>query len=195
MDVRCLGGFGLIKKLLFALLLCAASSSFAATVLPMVLDEIVDSSAVAFQGICTGNRTERDPLTNLVVTYTTFDVKEVIKGNVQKTHVIKQIGGVMPSGEASYLVHGIPKFAVGEEYVLFLAGVSSAGFSSPIGLSQGKFSIEQGDSGKMVSNGRDMRELTAKMPQADSLAIKEGSRKIGLDDLKRLTRARVENFK
>ena len=185
----------MIKKLLFACLFCAASSSFAASVLPMVLDEIVDSSAVAFQGICTGNRTERDPLTNLVVTYTTFDVKEVIKGNVQKTHVIKQIGGVMPSGEVSYRVHGIPKFAVGEEYVLFLAGVSSAGFSSPMGLSQGKFTVEQGDSGKMVSNGRDMRELTAKMPQADSLAIKEGSRKIGLDDLKRLTRARVENLK
>lgn len=135
----------------------------AASVLPLFLDEMVDTSAVAFQGTCTGNRTERDPATHLVVTYTTFEVHDVLKGNVGATHEIKQVGGTLAAENLRYRVEGIPTFTVGEEYVVFLAGVSSAGFSSPIGLEQGRFSIRAQAAGRSVSNGRDLREMTSRM--------------------------------
>ncbi|MEQ1518832.1 MAG: hypothetical protein ABL931_20315 [Usitatibacteraceae bacterium] len=73
-----------------ALSLGVAYPAGAASVRPMLLDEIIDTSAVAFQGTCVANRSERDPLTNYIVTYTTFEVRDVIKGGVPTTHVIKQ---------------------------------------------------------------------------------------------------------
>lgn len=163
----------------------------AASVRELLLDEIIDTATIAFQGTCTGNRTERDTLTNFVVTYTTFDVKDVLKGTVQATHVIKQIGGVMPAGELSFRVHGVPTFVVGRDYVVFLAGVSSAGFSSPIGLAQGKFTVEENPSGKSVSNGRDFRELTARMPRVGLSEDAAPAQRLGLDEFKRLARTRV----
>ena len=163
----------------------------AASVRELQLDEIIDTSTVAFQGTCTGNRTERDPLTNFVVTYTTFDVKDVLKGAVQTTHTIKQIGGKMPAGELSFHVDGVPTFVVGEDYVVFLAGVSSAGFSSPIGLAQGNFMVQKNATGKTVTNGRDFRELTARMPLTILPGEEAMAASIDLDKFKQVARARV----
>lgn len=185
----------MFKKTLVACLLplalsLAAIPSQAATVLALMLDEIIDTSAVAFQGTCTANRTERDPSTNYVVTYTTFDVSDVLKGDVKATHTIKQIGGIMPAGEASFRVHGVPTFTVGEDYVVFLAGVSSAGFSSPIGLGQGRFTVQQGATGKTVTNGRDFREMSSLTAQTVTDA---SGRQLGLDAFKQLARTRVRS--
>jgi hypothetical protein len=124
----------------------------------------------------------------MVVTYTTFDVKDVIKGNVSPTHTIKQIGGVMPGGEASYRVHGIPTFTVGEEYVVFMAGVSKSGFSSPIGLSQGKFSVKQGKTGKSITNGTDFRVTASRMANAAIPVTDAPARQLDLDEFKKLAR-------
>ena len=183
----------MIKRLLLVCLLVFpfTNSTHAASVLPLILDEIIDTSAVAFQGICTGNRTARDPVTNFVVTYTTFEVKDVLKGNVGATHVIKQIGGIMPAGELSFRVPGVPTFAVGQEYVVFLAGVSSAGFSSPIGLSQGQFTVQQGETGKTVSNGRNFSEMAARVPIEDPEVSRPTAHKLGLEEFKQIARQRV----
>jgi hypothetical protein len=192
----------MLKQLLVACLLglALAGPAGAASVLPLLLDEIIDTATVAFQGTCIDNRTERETRTNLVVTYTTFAVKDVLKGAVQGTHVIKQIGGKMPAGdELSFRVDGVPTFVIGEDYVVLLAGVSAAGFSSPIGLAQGKFTVQQDASGQRVSNGRDFREMTAGMPSA---ALPEATarvlaaatapvRDLGLDEFKQLVRARA----
>jgi hypothetical protein len=191
----------MLKQLLVACLLglALAGPAGAASVRPLLLDEIIDTATVAFQGTCIDNRTERETQTNLVVTYTTFAVKDVLKGAVQATHVIKQIGGKMPAGELSFRVDGVPTFVVGEDYVVLLAGVSAAGFSSPIGLAQGKFTVQQDASGQRVSNGRDFREMTAGMPSAvlpEATARVLGAatapvRDLGLDEFKQLVRARA----
>jgi hypothetical protein len=99
---------------------------------------------------------ERDPQTNLVVTYTTFAVEDVLKGTVPATHTIKQIGGNLAAEGTTLRVEGIPTFVVGQNYVVFLAGVSSAGFSSPIGLGQGRFSVRL-DAGRHHGQARARR--------------------------------------
>jgi len=63
------------------------------SVLPLYLDEIVNDAAIAFQGKSIENHSERDPQTNSIVTYSTFEVQEVLKGEVGAMHTIKQIGG------------------------------------------------------------------------------------------------------
>ncbi len=167
--------------------------SHATTVLPMSLNEIIDNAPVVIHGICTGNRTERDPVTNLIVTYTSFDVRDVLKGDAKATHTIKQIGGTLAGGEQSYQAQGIPTFVVGQEYVVYLAGVSSAGFSSPIGLSQGRFTVEQTDAGKMASNGSSLR--SASESAGDGVSARPAqARRLALDELKQATRARSSSL-
>jgi hypothetical protein len=178
--------------------LALAGMAGAASVRPLALGEIIDTAAVAFEGTCIGNRTEREANTNFVVTYTTFAVKDVLKGDVRETHVIKQIGGKMPDGQPSFRVDGVPTFALGESYIVFLAGVSSGGFSSPIGLAQGNFRVLPDAAGARVSNGRDFRALTADLPSAtlpDAVAALRASPRpvqhLGLEEFKQLVRART----
>jgi hypothetical protein len=162
-------------KRLAAVLGCALAfmpQAHATSVLPLYLEELVDMSTVAFEGTCTGNRTEKDAQTGYVVTYTTFAVSDVLKGSVGTTREIKQIGGTLPDEKLQYRVEGIPTFAVGADYVVFLAGVSSAGFSSPIGLQQGKFTVKTQGTARKVSNGRDFNEMTARIAPAAPNAAK-----------------------
>ena len=179
--------------------LALAGTASAASVRPVALGELIDASAVAFEGTCVGNRTERDAATNLVVTYTTFAVKDVLKGDVAQTHVIKQVGGKMPDGQPSFSIAGVPNFSVGQDYVVFLAGVSSAGFSSPVGLAQGRFSVRRDKTAAAeVSNGRDFRAMTADLP-AETLPAAIGAMRaspqsvhhLGLEEFKQLVRARA----
>ena len=94
-------------------------------------------------------------------------------------------------------MQGVPKFVVGEEYVVFLAGVSSLGFSSPVGLTQGRFAVQQSAAGKKISNGRDFRELTVRMPRAampvTSAYAGAAIKQLGLDEFKQMARAQAGN--
>jgi len=148
--------------LLSLLWIVAALPAQAMSVLPLYLDEIVADAQIAFYGTCTSNRAKYDPGTGLIVTYTSFDVHDVLKGNVQTTHIIKQVGG--RTKHQQYQIEGVPSFAVGQEYVVFLYGVSSAGFSSPVGLSQGQFVVRPGARGLEISNGRDFKEMLRSLP-------------------------------
>jgi hypothetical protein len=193
-------GIGMLKRLIVGLWLClAAAAAHATTVLPLYLDEIIARAAVAFQGTCVDNRSGRDPQTGLVATFTTFEVHDVLKGDVSASYTIKQIGGQAPGEALRMRVQGVPTFTVGEEYVVFLAGVSSAGFSSPVGLGQGRFSVIPEAGGARVSNGRDFKEMTARMspkalPEQAQSALDRARgpvRELGLDDFKRTVRGQI----
>lgn len=166
----------------------------ATSVRPLYLEQLVEDAALAFQGSCIGNRSERDGQTGLIVTYTTFAVQEVLKGAAPPVHTIKQIGGRL-AGEAS-TVEGVPQFTPGELYVVLLAGVSAAGFSSPVGLAQGSFAVLAGPSGLQVSNGRDFRHSTSSrsaqlLPPAAQAGLAQAAapvERIGLDDFKQFVR-------
>src|SRR6185437_5040077 len=181
-------------------LIAAAIPAQATSVLPVDLDHMVKSAAVAFQGTVTDVHTERDPQAgDRIVTFVTFQVDDALKGPVGSTYTLKQIGGRLPTGE-SLRIDGIPSYTVGESYVVFLTGPSSLGLSSPVGLSQGRFRIETTAGGREVSNGRDFRDMTASIPQQ---ALPPGARArfaqtpgakvraLGLDDFKQLVRQRA----
>lgn len=184
------------RQLLFACLisLIITLPARAMSVLPLYLDEIVNDAAIAFQGKSIENHSELDPHTNSIVTYSTFEVQEVLKGEVGATHTIKQIGGKL-QGEISQII-GVPIFTVGENYILFLYGVSASGFSSPVGLGQGKFNIIPVSTGFRVSNGRDFKEMTLGTPAhlvppsvLNKLQQTSGSvKQLDLDEFKQLVR-------
>jgi hypothetical protein len=191
----------MLKMLLAAWLLAvgAALPASAMSVIPLYLDELVDRSRVAFEGTCVDNRIEREAASGLVVTYTTFAVNDRLKGGVPATLVIKQIGGQIPGEGLQYDVPGVPRFTPGEDYVVFLAGVSPAGFSSPLGLGQGRFQVRRGAEGAKVGSGRDFRDLAANIPPEELSEPLRGKLKdsparvheLGLEEFKELVRSRL----
>ncbi len=67
----------------------------------------------------------------------TFQVEEAYKGPVGEQVVTRQLGTKNPRSKLNLLVP-VPRFAVGEEAVVFLAG------GSPIGFGQGVFRLGKG---------------------------------------------------
>lgn len=150
----------LLATPMFLILLLCSLQTAATSVLPVSLQRMASAAETIFHGIATGNEVKLDPTSGRVATYTTFKVIEIIKGDPGTTHTIKQIGGQLPGSNVRQVIHGVPRFAVGQEYVVFMPKASSLGFASPIGLSQGKFNIRKLNGETLVSNGRSVAALT-----------------------------------
>lgn len=101
--------------------------------------------------------------------YITFSTSEVYKGNVEKSLTIKQVNS-KPVETAdgtlvqSTLFRGVPQFNKGEDVLVFLHGDSAIGYTSPVGLAQGVFSITSDAKGqKQLVNGAGNRGLFRRM--------------------------------
>ena len=187
----------MLKRILLASWLAVVSAlpAFATSVLPLDLGQVIDQAVVAFQGTAVDVTTGKDPQTGMLVTLTTFRVDDVLKGSLPATYTIKQIGGTDAAAGITFKAHGVPTYTVGQSYVLFMNGVSSAGFTSPVGLHQGRFQVLGGDAGFEVGNGGDFREMTANHPDLElpptakaSAGADKPVRRIGLDDFKAMVR-------
>ena len=71
---------------------------------------------------------------------------EAIKGDLGPTVTVKQIG----DQKGILRIPDLPTYAVGEEVMLFLHPNSPYGFTSPVGLHQGKWTIITTSSGKKM---------------------------------------------
>jgi hypothetical protein len=136
----------------------------ASSVIPLDLDQITAGSQHIVHVRCTGNEVQSDPAVG-VVTISTFVVLDRAKGAGASTFTVRQAGGELNGLVVNYHV---PKFVVGGEYVLFMPPASKWGLASPVGLSQGAFSVVQGKDGKEVGNGSDFAMLLA---STDSAAV------------------------
>ncbi len=108
------------------------------------LEEMTDRAAIVFSGRCIGIRHERDAALGIEVTRARFRVERAIKGRPGSTIEIKLLGG-------ESRLAGVPTFRIGEEVVLFLYGTSDLGFTSPVGLGQGKFSVVTDKQGRKLA--------------------------------------------
>jgi len=139
-----------------------AFNAIATSVIPLDLDQITAGAQNIVHVRCTGNEVQSDPAVG-VVTVTTFVVLDRAKGSGSSTFVVRQAGGELNGIAVDYHV---PKFTVGDEYVLFMPPVSKLGLASPVGLSQGAFSVVQGSAGKEVGNGNDFAALLSSTDRA-----------------------------
>jgi hypothetical protein len=105
---------------MFLILLFCSLQAAATSVLPVSLQRMAQTAEMIFHGTAIGNEVRLDQASGRVATYTSFKVIEVIKGNPGATHTIKQIGGQLPGSNVRLVIHGVPRFAAGEEYVIFL---------------------------------------------------------------------------
>lgn len=138
-------------------LLCLPSAS-ATSLLPVTLDQLSTRAALIFYGEAIASQVKKDEQSGHIATFTEFKVIDLIKGDTGNTHTIKQIGGHLKDSNTALRIHGVPEFKTGYRYVVFLPEKSKLGFSSPIGLHQGSFSVTTINGEQIVSNGRNLAE-------------------------------------
>jgi hypothetical protein len=92
---------------------------------------------------CVSNATTRD--TGEIWTVTTFDVQQTWRGSLPAEITVRLLGG--SSGGITSTVSGVPRFAVGEEAILFLEGTRQGDFSV-VSWEQGTFRIRRNASGE-----------------------------------------------
>ena len=141
------------------ILMLSWTQATATTLLPVPLERMVAVADVIFHGRVLQNDVKLDERSGQVATFTKFEVIEVVKGSPDKIVTIKQIGGELPDAKIKMKIHGVPRFEVSREYVVFVPKASRLGFSSPVGLWQGKFDIRELDGQMIVSNGRRISAL------------------------------------
>lgn len=135
----------------------------ATSLLPVGLQQLSTRATLIFYAEVTNNTVSKDEKSGRIATFTEFKIIDLIKGDAGSTHTIKQIGGHLASSATTLRVHGVPEFQPGSSYVVFLPERSTLGFSSPLGLHQGSFTVSIVDGEKIISNGRKLTEQQAQV--------------------------------
>ena len=153
-----------LYSIAFALLinLLLLSTSWATSLLPISLEQLSTRATLIFYGEVVSNQVIKDEKSGHIATFTKFKIMDLIKGETGDTHTIKQIGGSLKEKNAIHRIHGVPEYQNGKKYVVFLPEKSTMGFSSPLGLHQGSFSVSTVNGQQTISNGRN---LTAQVKQ------------------------------
>lgn len=126
----------------------------ATSMIPLSLEQLSSRATLIFYGRVIENSVTKDSQSGQIATYTEFEVIELIKGDTGGSHTIKQIGGQLEETGTTLHIHGVPRYTVGKTYVVFLPEKSSLGFSSPLGLHQGSFTVSTVEGEQVVSNGQ-----------------------------------------
>ncbi len=139
-----------MKKLIpsLVLTLLIAAPSMAATVERLTLDAMVKKAQTIVHGKVRNSSTHWSSNGKLILTTYTIDVSETIKGQPGSTVELTTIGGRI--GDLTLFVSGMPSFETGEDAVVFIE--NSRGVSTVVGLSQGKFSVQNGEVSNSISN-------------------------------------------
>ncbi len=99
------------------------------------------------------------------VTVYTFEVDEVLRGDIGNTLTIQQVGH-----RSDVFGRGMPRYEVGKTVILFLHADSQYGLTSPVGLGQGAFQVKMDGPVKVsVSNSRQNRGLLKGSARIDAL--------------------------
>jgi len=138
--------------------LFAALPASATSLLPISLEQLSTRATLIFYGKVISNQVKKDDQSGHIATFTEFEVIELIKGSAGSTHTIKQIGGFHKDSNTRLMIHGVPEFQTGKEYVVFLPEKSSLGFCSPLGLHQGSFPVSTENNEKIINSGRNLAE-------------------------------------
>ena len=113
------------------LALCAATPALATVVLRLPLARIASEAARIVHGTVVDVRSGRDDV-GLPATWITLDVARTVKGPAARRLTVKQFGVAepLPDGTAGHIA-GLPRYAVGDEVVLFLRAESRRGLHEP----------------------------------------------------------------
>lgn len=123
--------------LTMALVAVGSTQYLATTVERFSIEELSLRSQMIIQGVVRGSRSFWTADRKLILTATTFEVTESIKGQAVRIVEVTTVGGQVD--DTVLHVSGMPSFTAGENVVLFME--RSGIYTTVFGLGQGKFTI------------------------------------------------------
>jgi hypothetical protein len=115
--------------------------SRATTVERLSLEDLAKRSQNIVEGVVRGARTYWSPNGKLILTTTTIEVTESMKGQAPRTVEVTTVGGQI--GDTVLHVGGMPTFVTGESTIVFIE--KSSTYLTVLGFSQGKFTVSNGE--------------------------------------------------
>jgi hypothetical protein len=121
-----------MDRKVLGLLLClggavlAPDPAHSTSVLPMSLGQLIDQAQLVFSGEAVHREVVLSQDGSFPFTFVTFRVHEVLKGRYGDGEITLRLDGG-ETGREKVVVDGMPEFAVGDSYVLFLYGNGSVG--------------------------------------------------------------------
>ena len=106
------------------------------------LEQLTEAAETIFVGRCLEVRREPSAFLDHAVARVTFRVDRVLRGDLAETFTLKIL---------DEKTLDMPRFAEGEDVVLFLYGESALGLSSPVGLGQGRFTLTEDKHGRKLA--------------------------------------------
>ncbi len=140
----------MVKKTIVWMAAVAALCTFAngTQVRLLNLVEMVELADRIFWGDCL--KVEKKALegSGFTAVEYTFQVRQGLKGVASgETVVFRQ---VQSAAGSAFKVPGLPHFQQGEDALVFLHGDSRIGLTSPVGLTQGVFRVEESENGELT---------------------------------------------
>lgn len=127
-----------------ALFLATAVPMHASIAAAASFDEKVDNAASIVLGKCIRTESRFDPTGRWIVTYSTFQVEESLKGNAGATVTVVTPGGAVNGIHQSSV--GIPSFRTGSENVLFIKNTKLG--PTVLYFDQGAYDVRRGEQGE-----------------------------------------------
>ena len=139
----------LIARLTFLLSLLCWSIGHGTTIQKLDIDQVIMDAELVFEGEVLTHEVRVDSNSNLINTFVTFLVVDVIKGNNQiDTLELKFAGGTF-NGE-TVRVNGLSIPQPGEQGIYFVESTSNELINPLVGWSQGHFVIRESEGKRVV---------------------------------------------
>jgi hypothetical protein len=117
---------------------------------PADIRQLIDQSTIVFVGKCVETKSRWDDAARLILTDSTFEVTDYLKGDGETRITITEPGGTLPERNMTMTVPGMAQFRKDEEVVVFTRTLNK--LNRVVGGSQGKRMIntEDGTGSKRV---------------------------------------------
>jgi hypothetical protein len=153
--------------------LLSIAAVLATTVIPPTFDELVGQAETIFEGTVTDVQSQwaGEGGQRHIVTFVTFKVNDVIKGEPGQSYTLRMLGGTI--GDTTMEVTDTPKFKQGDRDIVFVEN-NGRQFVPLVGIMHGRFRVqkdEQSGADRVATNsGKPVGDL-ARLGQDKSAAI------------------------
>lgn len=130
-----------LRRGLWLAIFCFSANLCLAQTPLLSLEQVVAASGFIFSGSIEKVWSERDAATGFIITCYTVAVAEGVRGVNTNHFTFKQYGGTYKG--QNVFVADMSYFTAGEEIVAFLYPCSKLGLTSPIGVAEGKWTIQR----------------------------------------------------
>mgnify|MGYP000285676425 CR=1 FL=1 len=151
--------------MLVFLILGLNSGSLATTLASMTIDEVSGDAELIFEGEVLIHEARIDLSTDMIYTFVTFAVHDVIKGDFSESELELRFSGGSLNGEVLE-VTGLTLPEVGEQGIYFIESLSRNLINPLLGWSQGHYLIEDSGNERVVRT-LDRHPITAVQPMAN----------------------------